>query len=99
MRVNGRAQRAVTRRAVQICGDARFAFERAPREQREAAQVARDDIRLAMNFAAGEKTGILGVEIGRREVERVERRFAFQNRAAHLERELAADRLGEGRIG
>src|ERR1700722_2446553 len=52
-----------------------------------------------MNFAAGEKTRILGVEIGRREVENVERRLAFQNRAAHLEREFAADRLGEGRIG
>ena len=48
--VDGRAQRAVTRRAVQIGGDARFAFERAAREQRETAQVAGDDIRLAMNF-------------------------------------------------
>ena len=78
MRVDGRAQRAVARRAVQIGGDARFAFERAAREQRETAQVARDDIRLAMNFAAREKTGILGVEIGRREIENVERRLALQ---------------------
>ena len=78
MRVEGRAQRAVSRRAVQIGGDARFALERAAREQRETAQVARNDIRLAMNFAAREKAGILGVEIGRREVEDVERRLAFQ---------------------
>ena len=78
MGVDGRAQGAIAGRAVQIGGDARFAFERAPREKREAAQVARDDIRLAMNFAAGQKTGILGVEIGRREIERVERRLAFQ---------------------
>ena len=78
MRVDGRAQRAVAWRAVQIGGDARFAFERAAREQRETAQVAGDDIRLAVNFAAREKTGILRVEIGRREVENVERRFAFR---------------------
>ena len=99
MRVDGRAQRAIAWGAVQIGGDARFAFKRAAREQRETAQVAGDDIRLAVNFAAREKTGILGVEVGRREVENVERRLAFQNRAAHLERELASDRLGEGGIG
>src|ERR1700722_10211918 len=52
-----------------------------------------------MNFAAREKTGILGVEIGRRKVENVERRLAFQNRAAHREREFASDRLGEGSVG
>ena len=65
MGVEGRAQRAVARRAVQIGGDTRFAFERATREQRETAQVAGDDRRLAVNFAAREKARILGVEIGR----------------------------------
>src|SRR6202042_2540899 len=64
MGVDGRVQRAIAWRSVEIGGDARFALKRAAREQREAAQVAGDDIRLAMNLTAGKKTGILGVEIG-----------------------------------
>ena len=99
MRVDRRAQRAIAGGAVQIGGDARFAFERSPGEKREAAQVAHHDMRAPMNFVGRQKTGILGVEIGRRKIKRVERRLAFQNRAAHVERELATDGLGEGGIG
>ena len=62
VRVDGRAQRPVTRRAVQIRGDARLAFKRAPREQCKAAQVAGDDICLAVDFAARKE----GRNIGRR---------------------------------
>ena len=65
MRVEGRAQRAIARRAVEIGGDARLALERAPGEQREPAQVARDDVRLAVKLFAGEQAGIMRVEIGR----------------------------------
>ena len=64
MRVNGCAQRAITRRSVQIGGDARLALERSPGEQREAAQVADDDIRLAVNLAAREQARIMRVEVG-----------------------------------
>ena len=37
VRIDSRAQRAITRRAVEIRGDARLALESAPGEQREAA--------------------------------------------------------------
>ena len=76
MRVNSCAQCAIARRSVQISGDARLALESSPGEQGEAAQVADGDGRFAVDLAAREQAGIMRLEIGGREVEGVERRFA-----------------------
>ena len=80
MRVNGCAQRAIARRPVQIGGDARLALETSPGEQSEAAQVAGGDGRFAVDLAAREQAGIMRFEIGGREVEGVEGRFARSTR-------------------
>ena len=71
-----------------------------PASRREAAEVARRDLQPAANDLRGEKSGVTGVEIRGGELERIEGDVAAgRSRAAERELRLAADSLGERRVG
>ena len=100
LRVDRRRQRAVARRAVEVGGSVRLAFEGAAGEAGEAAQVARRDFEPSVQFLRREQARIAGVEVMRREFERIERHVAADGRrSAQGKLRLAADRARERRIG
>ena len=100
LRVEGRGQRAIARRPVEIGGHVRLALEGAAGKGSEAAEVARDDLQPAVDLRRREQPGISGFEIMRREIERIERHVsAHGRRSAQGELRFAANRAGEDRIG
>ena len=72
MGVEGRIQRAIARRSVEVGREASLALERGPGERRKAAEVARCDLQPAANGLRREEAGITRVEIRGGELERIE---------------------------
>ena len=100
VRVDGGVEKSVARRPVEIDRRARFAREPAAREAGKAAEVFGRETEPALHPARPEEARVMRLEMRRDEIEGVEGRDpAGRRRAAHRDREVAAHRLAEGRVG
>ena len=100
MRIKDRGERAVSRRAVEIGGDAGLTLDGAAGDWRKPAQIARRNGKLAVYSCAAEKTGETRVQGWCGEVERVKRHFAARRRCApHGQRDFGTDGPIKGWVG